>query len=69
MSGDSVAAVGLLGVSLGVALGDLESITRNDDVGAVSAATNLLAVTAVTKRLIVSINQDQHALYELMYLQ
>lgn len=61
MSRDGIAAVGLLGVGLGLALGDLESVTGNDDVGAVSAATDLLAVTAVTERLIVSVNQARHA--------
>jgi len=51
VSGDSVATVGLLGVCLGLTLGDLEAFARNDDIGAVSATTDLLAVTAVAQRL------------------
>lgn len=69
MSRDGIAAVGLLGVGLGLALGDLESVTRNDDVGAVSAATDLLAVTAVTERLIVSVNQARHAFRDPWHVQ
>jgi len=69
VSRDSVAAVGLLGVSLGVALGDLESFARNDDVGAVGAATDLLAVTTVTERLVVSVNQARHAFCDAVYIQ
>jgi len=53
VSGDSVATVGLLGVFLGLAFGDLETLVRNNDIGAVGATADLLAITAMAERLIV----------------
>lgn len=49
VAGDPVATVGDLGVGLGLALGDLETFTVDNDVGAVSAAGDFLAVTTVAQ--------------------